>query len=121
MYVSTIDALIIPLPRNLSQFLNHSRWPYLPSTKFRMQKRKEKLTLLPQLRLSLLHRSDDHITNTSVWEPIQVGTETKGLNEEKRLGATVVRAVDYGAYGQTESHAEFCASGSSTWLDEECW
>jgi hypothetical protein len=42
-----------------------------------------------------------------------VCTEAHGLNEVERLGAAVVRAVDDGANGQTESQAEFCAGGTA--------
>jgi len=45
-----------------------------------------------------------------------MGTETERLDEEERLGAAVVSAVEDGADGKTEGHSEFCARGSSTYI-----
>ena len=72
------------------------------------------LTLLPQLRLSLFHRRNHHITNTSIREPVQAGTKSKGFDNVQRFRTTVVCAVEDGASGQTEGHAEFVTACSST-------
>lgn len=71
-------------------------------------------TLLPELRLSLLHRSDDHVTDTSVGETVQVRTEAERLDNEERLGARVIRAVQHGAGGQTERDTVL-VSGRGSW------
>ena len=59
-----------------------------------MQNTTKERTLLPQLRLSLLHRCNNHVTNTSIRETVQACTEAIGLDDVERLGAAVVRAVD---------------------------
>lgn len=59
-------------------------------------------TLLPQLRLSLLHGRDDHVANTSVRETIQACTEAIGFDKVKRLCAAVVRAIEHGTGRETE-------------------
>jgi len=69
------------------------------------------LTLFPQLGLSLFHRSNNHVTHTSIWKPVQVCTETIGLDQEKRLCARIVAAVDDGTNGQTEGQTEFGSRG----------
>lgn len=73
-----------------------------------------RLTLLPQLGLSLLHRGDNHVANTSIRKPVEAGTETEGLDDVQRLGTAVVSAVDDCTDGETKGHAEFgtrCTSG----------
>jgi hypothetical protein len=89
-----------------------------PTSKPEFLHRIWRLTLFPQLGLSLLHRSDNHVTNTSVGQPVETGTETEGFNYVERLGATVVGAIDDGTDGQTESQTEFCARGSSTLIGQ---
>lgn len=74
-------------------------------------------TLLPELGLALLHGRDNHVTATSIGQPVQVRAEAERLNKEERLGATVVRAVDDGPNRETEGHAEFGTSGCS-WLSK---
>ena len=70
------------------------------------------LTLLPQLRLSLLHGRDNHVTNTSVRETVQVGARPVRLNDIQRLGAAVVRAVEDCTSGETHGHPELVARGT---------
>ena len=70
------------------------------------------LTLLPQLGLSLLHGRDNHVTNTSVRETVQVGARAVRLDNEERLGAAVVRAVENGSGGETHGHPELVARGT---------
>jgi len=65
------------------------------------------LTLLPQLGLSLLHGGNNHVTNTSIGQPVEMGTETEGLDEEQGLGTAVICAIDNSTNGQTKGHAEF--------------
>ena len=69
-------------------------------------------TLLPQLGLSLLHRRNNHITNTGIGQPVEVRSESKRLDNEERLGTAVISAVQDRADGQTEGHAEFVAGSS---------
>jgi len=69
-------------------------------------------TLLSQLGLSLLHRRNNHITNTSVGQPVEVRSESKRLNNEEGLGAAVVSAVQDCTDWQTKGHAEFVAGSS---------
>jgi hypothetical protein len=73
-----------------------------------------RLTLFPQLGLSLLHRGNNHVANTSVGQPVEAGTETERFYDVQRLGATVVGAIDDGTDGQTESQTKFGAGSSST-------
>jgi len=65
------------------------------------------LTLLPQLGLSLLHGSNNHVANTSIGQPVEVGTEAERFDEEQGLGTAVICAIDNSANGQTKGHAEF--------------
>lgn len=75
--------------------------------------KREILTLLPQLRLSLLHRSNHHITNTGIRQSVKVRTETKGFDDIKRLGTAVISAIKNGPDGETERETEFCARGTT--------
>jgi hypothetical protein len=72
------------------------------------------LTLLPQLRLPLLHRRDDHIAHARIGQPVQMRTEPERLDDVQRLGPAVVRTVEHRAYGQTQRHAEFVARGATS-------
>lgn len=72
-------------------------------------------TLFPQLRLALLHRGDDHVADTGVGQSVEMRAETVRLDDEETLRAAVVSAVHHRADRKTESQAEFCAGGSSTW------
>ena len=76
--------------------------------------RAKKRTLLPQLRLSLLHGRNNHIANTSIRETVEVGAGAVRLNNEEGLGAAVVRAVEDGTSGQTHGHPELVARGTRT-------
>ena len=69
-------------------------------------------TLLPQLGLTLLDGRDDHVANTSVRQPVEVRAEAVRLDDEQRLRAAVVRAVQHGADGQTEGEAELRSRGT---------
>lgn len=76
-----------------------------------------KLTLLPQLRLSFLHRGDEHVADTGIGETVQVGAGAEGLDDEERLSAAIVCAVDHGAGGQTESQTELVAGSACACSD----
>ncbi len=66
-----------------------------------------KRTLLSQFRLSLLDRSDDHVTNTSIRESVEVGAESIRLDDEEGFGSAVVSAIDNCANWETECQTEF--------------
>ena len=83
-----------------------------------MQNTTKERTLLPQLRLSLLHRCNDHVTNTSIRETVQACTKAIRLDDVERLGAAVVRAVEDRAGGETEGQAEFVAGGACACLSQ---
>jgi len=74
---SYISPILLPLDSKISMF---------PSLKLQTRNPRASenkiwgLTLFPQLRLSLLHRSDNHVANTSIGQPVEAGTETKGFN-----------------------------------------
>ena len=70
-------------------------------------------TLLPQLRLSLLHRCNNHITNTSIRETVQTSTSAVRFDKEKGLRAAVVSAVEDGSRGETHGHTELVAGGTT--------
>lgn len=71
------------------------------------------LTFLPQLGFSFLHRSDNHITNTSRRQPVQTGTRVKGFDNVEGLGTTVICTIQNSASWKGASDAEFWARGSS--------
>lgn len=73
-------------------------------------------TLLPELRLSLLDGRDDHVAYTGIRETVKVRASAERLNDEERLGTAVVRAVEYGARGQTESQTELVSRCTRAWL-----
>ena len=66
-------------------------------------------TLLPQLRLSLLHRANDHIANTSIGQPVEARTEAVRLDDVQRARTAVVGAVDDGTGRETERDSVFVA------------
>lgn len=66
-----------------------------------------KRTLLPQFRLSLLDRSDNHVANTSIRESVKVGAESIRLDDEEGFGSAVVSAIDNCANRETECQTEF--------------
>lgn len=43
-----------------------------------------------------------------------MGAETERLDDEKRLGAAVVRAIEDGTRGQTQGEPEFVTRGTTT-------
>lgn len=71
------------------------------------------LTLLPQFRLSLLHRSDEHVANTSIGKSIETSTKAEGLDNKETFGAAVVSAIENSTSWETEGHPEFVARGTS--------
>lgn len=73
-------------------------------------------TLLPQLRLSLLHRRNNHVANTSIWQPVQASTEAERFDDVERLGAAVVSAVENCTNGQTESQSVLGSRCTTGWL-----
>ena len=70
--------------------------------------------LLPELRLSLLDCGEDHISETSLRKAVQASTPAGHSDDVQVLGATVVGAVHHGSDGETASHPEFVALGSSS-------
>ena len=74
------------------------------------------LTLLPQLGLSLLDRRNNHVTDTGVGETVQVRASAVRLDNEERLGAAVVGAVEDGTGGETHGHPELVARGTCACL-----
>jgi hypothetical protein len=68
-----------------------------------------KLTLLPQFRLALLDRSNNHITHTSIWQSVQTSAESIRFNEIEGFRAAVVSTIQDGTSGETESNSEFVA------------
>lgn len=74
----------------------------------------EKRTLFPELGLSLLYTGNEHVTNTSIRESIEAGTDAVGFDHVEGFRARVVRAIDHGTNGKTESHTELVARGTST-------
>ena len=70
------------------------------------------LTLLPELRFSLLDRAKDHVASGSRGQTVQASTGTIGLNHVEGLGTTVVGTVKDSTGGQTKGHAELLARGT---------
>ena len=63
--------------------------------------------LLPELGLTLLDGSDNHVTGGSGGESVQSRTDTVNGNDEQVLGARVVSAVHDGTDWQGQGHSEF--------------
>ena len=76
--------------------------------------RKEEITrtLLPELWLSLLDRAKDHVAGSGSGQTVKTRSSAVRLDDEERLGAAVVRAVEHGARGQTEGHAVLVTGGT---------
>ena len=75
-----------------------------------------RLTLLPQLWLSLLHRAKNHVASGRSGQTVQAGTSAIGLNDEEGLGTAVVCTVKDGTGRQTEGHAELVTGGTDDWI-----
>ena len=63
-------------------------------------------TFLPEFRLSLLDGSDDHVTCSGSWQPVEARTNAVDGNDEQVLGARVVGAVHHCTDWQSQGHAE---------------
>ena len=72
-------------------------------------------TLLPQLRLSLLDRRNNHVTNTSSGKTVQASTSAVRFDKEEGLRAAVVSAVEDGSRWETHGHTELVARGTGGW------
>ncbi len=72
-------------------------------------------TLLPQLRLPLLHGSDEHGADSGTRQSAVSTTNTTDGYHVEVLGTSVIRAVDHCTNGQTYCGAELVAhcSGAS--------
>lgn len=70
-------------------------------------------TLLPQLRLSLLHGCNNHVTNTSIGKTVQTSTGAVRFDKVERLRAAVVGAIEDGSRGETQGHTELVARGTT--------
>jgi hypothetical protein len=72
-------------------------------------------TFLPQLRLPLLDRSHDHITDTRSGKSVESCTDTLDGDDVQIAGPGVVCAGHDGSDGEAERHLQFvagCAAAS---------
>ena len=71
------------------------------------------LTLLPQIRLSLLHCGHEHIAGGCCWQPVETRSPASHGNHIQILSSSVVCAVHDGTYRETQGHPEL-VSGRTT-------
>jgi hypothetical protein len=73
------------------------------------------LTLLSQLRLSLLDGGHNHVADTSSGQLVETAVNTLDGNDVQVFGTRIVSAVHDGTDGKTQGHAELVSGSSSTY------
>lgn len=71
------------------------------------------LTLLSQVRLSLLHGGHKHVARSCCWQSVQTGSPPSDGNHIQVLGSSVVCAVHHGSHRQTQGHPELVSGRTS--------
>ena len=76
---------------------------------------RERHTLFPQVRLSLLDGGHDHVANSGGRQTVQAALDALDGDDVQVLSSGVVGTIDDCSDGETQRHAVLLARGSSSY------